>query len=80
VGHRGDGALGRPRLDATVWGARSALAFGCDSPADVDAAYAELSEAGHEGHLEPWEAPWGQRYAVVHDPDGNPVDLFAPLG
>lgn len=22
---------------------------------------------------------WGQRYAVVRDPDGNDVDLFAPL-
>jgi len=22
---------------------------------------------------------WGMRYAVVHDPDGTPVDLFAPL-
>ena len=22
---------------------------------------------------------WGQRYAVVLDPDGNGVDLFAPL-
>ena len=31
------------------------------------------------GHREPWDAFWGQRYAVVHDPDGNAVDLFAPL-
>ena len=61
-------------------GARSALAFGCDSPGDVDATYAGLTEAGYDGHLAPWDAPWGQRYAVVHDPDGNPVDLFAPLG
>ncbi len=22
---------------------------------------------------------WGMRYAVVHDPDGTPVDLFAPF-
>ena len=27
----------------------------------------------------PFDAFWGQRYATVHDPDGNPVDLFAPL-
>ena len=55
------------------------LAFVCDSPAEVDAVYAELLAAGYDGHLEPWDAFWGQRYAVVHDPDGNSVDLFAPL-
>ena len=55
------------------------LAFRCDDPAAVDAKFAELIDAGHEGHLEPWDAVWGQRYAVVHDPDGNSIDLFAPL-
>ncbi|WP_173164737.1 VOC family protein [Phytohabitans suffuscus] len=60
-------------------GARSALAFACAGPAEVDTVYAELVNAGHEGHKEPWDAFWGQRYAVVHDPDGNAVDLFAPL-
>lgn len=60
-------------------GHRAALAFACESPAEVDAAWAELTGAGYEGHLPPWDAFWGQRYAVVHDPDGNAVDLFAPL-
>jgi catechol 2,3-dioxygenase-like lactoylglutathione lyase family enzyme len=60
-------------------GHRMALAFECGSPEDVDAAWAELTGAGYDGHLEPWDAFWGMRYAVVHDPDGNPVDLFAPL-
>ena len=55
------------------------LAFLCDDPADVDATYASLVGDGYEGHLEPWDAFWGQRYAVVHDPDGLPVDLFTPL-
>lgn len=31
------------------------------------------------GHKAPWDAFWGQRYAVVVDPDGNLVDLFADL-
>ena len=31
------------------------------------------------GHKEPWDAFWGQRYASVKDPDGNQIDLFAPL-
>lgn len=60
-------------------GARIGLAFACDSPADVDATYARLVDAGYEGHLEPWDAFWGMRYAIVHDPDGNGVDLFADL-
>jgi catechol 2,3-dioxygenase-like lactoylglutathione lyase family enzyme len=57
-----------------------ALAFACASPDEVDAAHAELTAAGAGSALEPWDAFWGMRYAVVHDPDGNPVDLFAPLG
>jgi catechol 2,3-dioxygenase-like lactoylglutathione lyase family enzyme len=60
-------------------GHRLGLAFRCDDAADVDAVYADLTGAGYEGRLEPWDAFWGMRYAVVHDPDGNSVDLFAPL-
>lgn len=56
-----------------------ALAFACDSPAEVDSAWAQLTGAGYTGHLPPWDAFWGMRYAVVHDPDGTPVDLFANL-
>ena len=56
------------------------LAFLCDSPEDVDRLYSELVQAGFNGHLEPWDAPWGQRYATIRDPDGNGVDLFARLG
>lgn len=53
------------------------LCFLCDSPAEVDALYAELVGAGYRGHLKPWDAVWGQRYAVVLDPDGCGVSLFA---
>lgn len=60
-------------------GHRHALAFACGSPAEVDAMWADLTGAGYAGHLPPWDAFWGQRYAVVHDPDGNAVDLFAAL-
>ncbi|MER7830525.1 MULTISPECIES: VOC family protein [unclassified Streptomyces] len=56
---------------------RTALAFRCGAPAEVDALYGELTAAGYRGHLPPWDAPWGQRYAVVLDPDGRGVDLFA---
>ncbi len=57
----------------------ASIAFLCDDAAAVDAAYADLTGAGYRGHKEPWDAFWGQRYAVVKDPDGNTVDLFAPL-
>ncbi|WP_079178350.1 VOC family protein [Streptomyces mangrovisoli] len=60
-------------------GGRLSLAFRCDSPADVDAVHDDLVAAGHHSELKPWDAFWGMRYAVVHDPDGNGVDLFCPL-
>jgi uncharacterized glyoxalase superfamily protein PhnB len=60
-------------------GGRIGLAFLCESPSEVDAVYRELVDAGYDGHKEPWDAFWGQRYAQVRDPDGNGVDLFAPL-
>ncbi|WP_280318404.1 VOC family protein [Nocardia wallacei] len=58
---------------------RLGLGFECDSPGAVDALYAELTDAGYHGELKPFDAFWGQRYATVHDPDGNSVDLYAPL-
>ncbi|WP_324786816.1 VOC family protein [Streptomyces sp. H51] len=60
-------------------GGRVSLAFRCGSPAEVDALYEDLVGAGHHGELKPWDAVWGMRYAVVHDPDGNGVDLLAEL-
>ena len=55
------------------------LAFGCDTPDHVDAVYERLVSLGSAGSREPWDAVWGQRYAVLDDPDGNGVDLFCPL-
>lgn len=56
-----------------------ALAFECADATDVDAVFGRLVEAGFGAKREPWDAFWGQRYAQVYDPDGNWVDLFAPL-
>jgi catechol 2,3-dioxygenase-like lactoylglutathione lyase family enzyme len=69
-----------PEWSAPSGSPRVGLAFLCDSTAEVDRAYSELTALGYEGHKAPWDAFWGQRYAVVHDPDGNSVDLFAPSG
>jgi uncharacterized glyoxalase superfamily protein PhnB len=60
-------------------GHRIELAFKCDGPEEVDACYSRLTGAGYAGYKEPWDAFWGQRYAIVDDPDGNHVSLFAPL-
>lgn len=55
------------------------LGFRLPSAADVDATYERMVELRHHGHKPPWDAAWGHRYALLHDPDGNGVDLFAPL-
>jgi uncharacterized glyoxalase superfamily protein PhnB len=60
-------------------GQRISLAFKCDSPAEVDALHERIVAAGFASHKAPWDAFWGQHYAVVIDPDGNTVDLFAAL-
>lgn len=60
-------------------GQRINLAFHCGTPAGVDAVCAAIVEAGYVCQKPPWDAFWGQRYALVCDPDGNTVDLFAPL-
>jgi len=60
-------------------GQRITVAFKLDDPSDVDSLYQGIVEAGYHGYKEPWDAFWGQRYAVVADPDGTLIDLFAPL-
>ncbi|MEV6769462.1 VOC family protein [Nocardia sp. NPDC051030] len=58
---------------------RIGIAFECGSPGEVDAKFDELTAAGCHVALKPFDAFWGQRYATVHDPDGNSVDLYAAL-
>lgn len=55
------------------------IAFRCETPAEVDALFDKVVAAGYKSEREPFDAIWGQRYAVVNDPDGNSVDLFASL-
>ncbi|MBW0090728.1 VOC family protein [Pseudonocardia sp. KRD-184] len=59
-------------------GGRVGLAFRLPDPASVDALHADMVAAGHHSGLEPFDAPWGQRYASLQDPDGTGVDLYAP--
>jgi uncharacterized glyoxalase superfamily protein PhnB len=58
---------------------RIGMAFLCENAAEVNAQYQRIISMGYASHHEPFDAFWGQRYAQVQDPDGNIVDLFAPL-
>jgi predicted enzyme related to lactoylglutathione lyase len=61
-------------------GTASAFALLASSPAEVDEVAARVAAAGQTVVHPPFDAPWGQRYATVADPDGYRVDLYAPLG
>ncbi|MBF4616064.1 VOC family protein [Curtobacterium sp. VKM Ac-1376] len=44
---------------------------------DVDAEFARLRLDPEDVVLAPTTMPWGNRSALVHDPDGNLVNLFS---
>lgn len=56
-----------------------ACAIEHDSPAEVNTTVEKIRKAGFTIVTEPWDAFWGQRYAVVEDPEGYKVDLYSPL-
>jgi len=60
-------------------GNQLSLAFECATVAEVDEVYGRVTAAGFDGQKEPWDAYWGQRYALLHDPDGIRVNLYATL-
>ena len=49
--------------------------FLCSNKSEVDAKYLEITSAGYVGHLAPLDAVWGQRYAIIKDPDGHKIGL-----
>ena len=55
------------------------IGFNLPSRRAVDDLFAKLTAAGHAGQQAPYDAFWGARYAVVEDPDGNPVGLMSPI-
>lgn len=65
--------------DEPVPPTHSMFALLCDSPAEVDTVAARVRSAGYTIIKEPWDAFWGQRYAIIADPDGYKIDLFARL-
>ena len=66
-----------PGFQASTGGAM-ALQFDLPSREAVEAMYAGLMGAGHAGHLAPFDAFCGSRYAEIEDPDGNIVGFHSP--
>jgi uncharacterized glyoxalase superfamily protein PhnB len=60
-------------------GGSTVLGFSLQTRDEVDRVYADLVGAGHTERQPPYDAFWGARYAVVADPDGNPVGLMSPI-
>jgi uncharacterized glyoxalase superfamily protein PhnB len=46
---------------------------------DVDGLYRRLVAAGYRPQTEPRDAPWGERYFHVTDPDGHELSFAWPL-
>jgi catechol 2,3-dioxygenase-like lactoylglutathione lyase family enzyme len=59
--------------------ARVVIGVGLDSREAVDELWQALLAEGAQGLQPPFDAFWGARYAIVEDPDGNPVGLMSPV-
>ena len=46
---------------------------------DVDALYRQITRSGAEPTTSPQDAPWGERYFHVNDPDGHELSFARPL-
>lgn len=46
---------------------------------DVDAMHERVTGAGYRAMTLPTDAPWGERYFHVHDPDGHELSFARPL-
>jgi lactoylglutathione lyase len=68
-------SLGLTAVEEVEPGGRVQFWLYCD---DVDAEIESLREAGVEITREPEDRPWGERMAVISDPDGNEVYLGQP--
>jgi len=55
----------------------SNLYFFLDTPAEVDACYAEIVAKGGRVDKEPYDYPYGMRDFVAFDPDGNMLSFGA---
>lgn len=47
---------------------------------DVDAMYERALTSGVSPETEPADAPWGERYFHLRDPDGHELSFARPIG
>jgi catechol 2,3-dioxygenase-like lactoylglutathione lyase family enzyme len=57
---------------------RVLIGFRLPSREAVDETYEDLIGHEHQGLQPPYDVFWGARFAIVEDPDGNPVGLMSP--
>lgn len=60
-------------------GNHSSFAIQYNCPEEINKIIEKVMNTGFKVVKEPWDAFWHQRYAVVEDPDGYRVDLYASL-
>ena len=58
---------------------RVVIGVALETRAAVDTLWTQLLAEGAQGLQPPFDAFWGARYAIVEDPDGNPVGLMSPV-
>lgn len=71
---------------AAVWdsgyaggsGGTTVLGVSVETRQAVDELHAAFVARGHRSRQPPYDTFWGSRYAIVEDPDGNPVGLMSP--
>jgi len=62
-----------------VQGNHSTFAIEYSTVEELNNVADKLTKAGYVFKKEPWDAFWGQRYAIIADPGGCLVDLYARL-
>lgn len=60
-------------------GGSALLGIQTTTRSEVDELYADLITHGGRERQPPYDAFWGSRFAIVEDPDGNPVGLLSPV-
>jgi uncharacterized glyoxalase superfamily protein PhnB len=66
-----------PGWNAGSTGVGVTIGFEVDGADEVDTLVARLAADGYVVQQEPYDAPWGRRFAVVQDPDGIAVSFMS---
>lgn len=66
-----------PKWNQGSRGPGISLGFEVETAQEVDDLVDRLASKGYAVQQPPYDAPWGRRYSVVEDPDGNPIGLMS---